>query len=148
MSEPTEVDFALIKMGDGQSTEVFTVLCGLRDVTINRGVQSTDRYTYDCAKPNAPGLRKQRVTGKQLDVSGSGLTNADQIEDFETALGKLKNYRVELYADDGTDTGDLIGTYAYASHMTAANMNLTREGQASADVTLPSHGGWTYTPAP
>lgn len=147
MSEPNEVEFALIKKGNGAQPEVFEVLCGLRDVTINRGTQGSDRYGYDCAKPNAPGFRLQRITGKQLDISGSGLTNADDIPDMEEALGVLKNYQVELYSDDGSATGDLLGTYAYASHMTAANMNLTREGQATADVTLPSHGSWTYTPA-
>lgn len=148
MSEPTEIAFALIKMGSAGASPTFEVLCGLQNVTINRGASSSDRTSYDCEKPNAPGVRKQRITGKSLDISGSGLTNADQIEDFEAALGVLRPYKVELYADDGTDGGDLIGTYAYSSHMTAANMNLTREGQATADVTLPSHGTWTYTPAP
>ena len=66
---------------------------------------------------------------------------------MEAALGVLKNYQVELYASDGTDAGNLLGTYIYASHLTAANMNLTREGDAQADITLPSHGAWTYTAA-
>lgn len=147
MSEPTEVAFALIKVSSGGSSPTYAVLCGIRDVTINRAAASNDYTSYDCAKPNAPGLRKQRISSKSLDISGSGLTNADTIEDFEDALGVLKDYHVELYADDGSDTGDLLGTYAYSSHMTAANMNLTREGQATADITLPAHGAWTYTPA-
>jgi hypothetical protein len=147
MSEPTEIDFAIVKMGDGGGTEAFTTICGLSNVVINRGAQSSDRYVRDCAKPGAVPVRKQRITGKSIEVTGSGLTNADEIERMEDALGTLKNYHVELYKDDGTDAGDLLGTYAFASHMTTANMNLTREGDAQADITLPSHGTWTYTPA-
>ncbi len=147
MSEPTEIDFAIVKMGNGASPEVFTTVCGITNVVINRGVQSSDRYVYDCEKPNLAPFRKQRVTGRQLDVTGNGLTNAPDIPRMENALGRLKNYEVELYADDGTDAGGLLGTYAFASHMTTANMNLSRTGDAQADITLPSHGAWTYTPA-
>lgn len=148
MSEPTEIDFAIVKMGDGAATEVFTTICGLANVVINRSAQASDRYVPDCAKPGAIPLRKQRVTGRSMEVTGSGLTNALEIPRMEAALGILKNYHVELYAADGTDAGDLLGTYSFASHMTTANMNLTREGDAQADITLPAHGAWVYTPAP
>lgn len=148
MSEPTEIDFAIVKMGDGGGTEVFTTICGITNVVINRSAAASDRYVRDCAKPGAIPTRKQRVTGKSMEVTGSGLTNAVEIPRMEAALGVLKNYHVELYADDGTDAGDLLGTYLFASHLTTANMNLTREGDAQADITLPSHGAWTYTPAP
>jgi hypothetical protein len=147
MSEPTEIDFAIVKMGDGGGTEVFTTICGIVNVVVNRSAQASDRYVPDCAKPGAVPFRKQRVTGRSMEVTGSGLTNSTEIPRLEAALGVLKNYKVEMYAADGTDTGDLLGTYAFASHMTTANMNLTREGDAQADISLPSHGAWTYTAA-
>ena len=62
------------------------------------------------------------------------------------ALGLVKNYKVELYQDDGTDTGDLMGTFAGAFMMSAANMSIPRNGAASAEVTLANHGDWTWTP--
>lgn len=149
MSLPTEADFAIIKRGDGATpTEAFTVLCGISNVTIGRSAQSSDRYVRDCAKPGEVPVRRQRITGKSLEVSGSGLTNVDQIEDFEEALGRRYNYLVELYEDDNTDAGNLLGTIAYASKMTTANMAINRDGDATADVTLPNDGPWTYTPAP
>jgi hypothetical protein len=148
MSAPTEIEFALVKVGDGaQPTENFTVLCGLRDVTVNRTVNTTDRTTYDCDKPNAPGIRKVRVNGKQMDITGSGLTNAAQIPLVEATLGRHKNYEIDCYADDGTDAGELLGQYKANFVMTAANMNLTKEGAGSAETTLASDGEWDWIPA-
>lgn len=146
MSLPNEADFALVKMGDGDSPEVFTTICGLTDVTINFSAASNDRYVRDCAKPGEVPTRKQQITGKSLDVSGTGLSNVDTVDDFLAALGVLKNYKVELYRADGTDAGELLGTLAMSSHMTAANLSIPRESPASADITLPNHGVWTWTP--
>lgn len=147
MSIPNEIDFALIKMGDGAGTEVFTVMCGLTNVTVNRTANSQDKFTVDCAFPGRVPVRTQRIQGRQLDISGTGLTNADDIDRFDEALGNLKNYKVEMYKRDGTDAGVLIGTYALASKMTAANLTINIEGDSTAEVTLPSHGTWTYTAA-
>ena len=57
-----------------------------------------------------------------------------------------KNYKVELYADDGTDAGDLLGTIAGAYKMGAANLNLQRDGDSTSEITLASQGAWTWTP--
>jgi hypothetical protein len=146
MSLPNEADFALVKMGDGEAPEVFTTICGLTDVTINFSAASNDRFVSDCAKPGEVPFRKQQITGKSLDVSGSGLSNVDTVADFQAALGVLKNYHVELYRADGTDAGELLGTLAMASHMTAANLSIPRDTPASGDITLPSHGSWVWTP--
>jgi len=146
MTFPVEADFAIIKIGDGATpTEVFTIACGLQDVNVNRVANTQDRFTRDCAKPGSVPVRKKKVTGKQLDVTGSGLIDKTQITTFESALGKSKNYKIELYQDDGTDTGTLMGTFAGAFMMTAANMSVPREGSSSAEVTLANDGAWTWT---
>lgn len=147
MSEPLEPDFALVKIGDGGSPEAFTILCGLTGVTINETAQSQDRFVPDCAKPGQTPKRKQRITGMQLDISGTGLVNVPQIPTFRAAIGQLTSYKVELYAKDGTDAGELLGTYAMASKMTAFNIGLPQDGSASAEITLPSHGSYDYEAA-
>ena len=148
MSLPTEADFALIKMGDGAATEVFTTICGIQDVTVNQTVNTTDRFVRDCAKPGEVPNRKTKVNGKQLDISGSGLSNVDTIATLNAALGVVTNYKIELYADDGTDAGDLLGTYSGAFRMTSNNLSVPREGEASGDINLASDGAWTYAAAP
>lgn len=147
MSVPTEADFALIKMGDGADPEVFTQVCGIQDVTLNKAAQSNDRYVRDCAKPGEVPFRKTKVTGKALDISGSGLSNVDEVDRTEAALGQVKNYKIELYAEDGTDAGTLLGTYAGAFRMTTDTMTVPRDNSASAQFNLASDGAWTYTSA-
>ncbi|QOV95267.1 hypothetical protein [Novosphingobium sp. ES2-1] len=148
MSLPVEADFALIKIGDGATpSETFAIACGLQDVNVNRTANSSDRFVRDCAKPGEVPVRKVRVNGKQLDITGSGLIDKGHVEIFEDALGTAKNYKIELYADDGTDAGDLVGTFAGAFVMNAANMAIARETGGTAEVTLANHGAWTWTPA-
>lgn len=148
MSLPNEADFALIKMGDGETPEVFTIICGMQDVTINEVVNTTDRFVRDCAKPGEVPQRKVKSTGKQADITGAGLTNVDEIARVRAALGVSKNYEVELYKEDGTDAGELLGTYEGPFVMTSSNQNLTRENAGSSEITLASNGATTYTPAP
>lgn len=148
MSVPTEADFALIKIGDGATpTEVFTIACGIQDVQINRVANSEDRYVRDCAKPGEVPIRKKKVTGKSLTITGGGMTDKAQVEVFEEALGVIGNYKVELYQDDGTDTGELMGTFAGPFLMDSSGMNVPREGNSTAEITLSNHGAWTWTAA-
>ena len=148
MSLPTEADFAIIKIGDGATpTEAFAIACGIQDVSINQAVGTQDRFSRDCAKPGEIPNRKVKATGKSLDVTGSGLIDKAQIAIYNSALGVAKNYKIEVYADDGTDTGTLLGTIAGSFMMTASNMSIPREGTASAEVTLANNGAWTWTAA-
>lgn len=147
MSYPTEADFALIKMGDGATTEVFTIVCGVKDVSVNTTANTNDRFVRDCAKPGAVPTRKVRVTGKQQDVTGSGLIDKAHIAKFMAALGVNKNYKVELYQADGTDSGTLMGTFAGSYMLTAANLQANTDSDSSAEITLASNGDFTWTAA-
>jgi hypothetical protein len=145
MSVPVESDFALIKVGNGATPEVFTAICGIENVSINRVANTTDRFRRDCAKPGAPAVRRSKTTSKQLDITGTGGVTKADIEAFDDALGVVKNYRVELYQYDGTDTGDLMGTFAGSFNLTSANMSLDANGDSSGEITLASDGAWTWT---
>lgn len=151
MALPTEIDFMLVKMGDGNvdpGPEVFNLICGITNVNVNRGANTTDRFVRDCAKPGEVPVRRVKVTGKQLDISGDGLTDVDNIADLEAALGQKGNFRIEAYQADGTDAGLLLGTFAGSFVLTAANLSAPRDGDSTGDVALANDGGWTYTPAP
>ncbi|MES2903767.1 MAG: hypothetical protein V4696_06235 [Pseudomonadota bacterium] len=148
MSVPNEADFALIKMGDGATpTEVFTAICGIEGVSINETANTNDRFRRDCAKPGIPGVRKVRVVGKQLDVSGTGAVDKANIASFRSALGVSKNYKVELYKADGTDAGVLYGTYAGAFVLTTSNMSLDPNADTTGEINLASDGTITWTAA-
>ena len=141
MALPTEADFAIVKKGDGAEPEVFSILCGLENVTINRTTQSQDRFRRDCAKPGEVPYRRSRTTGKQMDITASGAMNIDDIATYNAALGVAGNYRIELGERDGTDTGNIIHSIEGPFNLTAANSSVGDEG--TAEVTLASDGVWT-----
>ena len=147
MSLPTEFDFALIKIGDGADPEVFTLICGMQDCTVNETVNTNDRFVRDCAKPGEVPQRKVQPTGKQTDITGTGLTNHDEVANVRACLGISKNYTIEAYQRDGTDAGTLLGTFAGAFVMTSSNLNITIDTPGSAEITLASDGAMTYTAA-
>lgn len=147
MSEPVEYDFAQVKFGDGGSPEAFTVICDLTQVTVSEAAQTSTRTRRDCTKPGKPGTRRSRVTGTSWDISGTGLSNATQNAALRALLGRRNNYEILMYADDGTDTGELLGTYSGEAIMTARELNPDREGESSMSITLEGQGDLTYEAA-
>lgn len=151
MSEPNSADFALLKIktADGPP-EVFTLLCGIESVSINRSVNMSERYRRDCAKPNRPGTRKIRNNGNSWNISGSGEDNVDIETTYTTAFGVKKEYNVELYRDDDTDGGELLGTYNGVAMMTARNQAFAQgsDDAGTAEITLEGEGLLVWTDAP
>jgi hypothetical protein len=148
MSVPNEADFALIKIGNGATpTEVFSAICGIEDVSVNKNAQTSERFRRDCAKPGIPGVRKIKSTGKTMTISGSGGVDKANVATFEAALGVVKNYKIEFYKQDGSDAGVLYGTYAGAFMLTADNTSIASQGDSSGEITLESDGAWTWTAA-
>jgi len=147
MSVPTEFDFALLKIGDGESPEVFTISCGKQDFTANFAANSTDRFVRDCAKPGEVPFRVPKVTGRQLDITATGLTDITAFGIEVALVGTKNNIKLEYYTDDGTDAGDLIGTVACNMLVSGLSIGAPRDGDASAEISLASSGAWTWTAA-
>lgn len=147
MSEPIEFDFARVRIGDGADPEVFAVICDLTQVSINEGAETSTRYRRDCTTPNKPATRRSRTTGTFWDVNGTGLVNEPQNATLRAAIGRRKNYEVEVYRDDGTDAGELLGTYSGEAIMTARNISTDREGDGSMEITLEGQNTLTYVSA-
>ena len=149
MSLPVEYDFALIKYSDMEVIPAFTVLCGVKDVTFNHVAETSARRVRDCATPNKPGTQKLKVIGSSYTVTTSGLTNAAiEVAVRAELFAKKVNYRIEYYADDGTDAGDLIGTDACLMVLNANNKSITVEGESSQEFTFEGEGEPVYTAAP
>lgn len=148
MSEPNSADFALVKLLTATGPDVYTLLCGIENVTIPRTTQTSERFQRDCAKPNRPGTRKLRATGSSWSITGSGSDNIDQYATLTDAEGVRKSYHVELYKDDGTDAGELMGTYAGTAMMTARNQSFSQDNPGTLEITLEGEGQLAWTPAP
>lgn len=149
MSVPVEYDFALIKYSDMAVTPTFATLCGITDVTVNQVAETQSRRVRDCATPNKPGGQKVKVLGTSWTATGTGLTNAAIRAIIEGSLfAKKVDYKIEYYADDGTDAGDLLGTHAGLAILNADNMSVSTEGESSQEFTFEGEGDLVYTAAP
>lgn len=146
MSVPIEYDFAQVKLGDGADPEAFAVICDLTSVNINEGAETTTRYRRDCATPGTPAKRRSRVTGTFWDVTGSGLSNAPQTEALRAVLGVRKNYEIDVFQDNGTSGGELLGTYSGEAIMTARNLSIDREGDSSMELTFEGQDTLSFDP--
>lgn len=147
MSYPQEVDAAIIKVGDGASPEVFTIICGIENVSINRTAGTSDRFRIDCAKPGMIPTRGVRINNRQWDLTGSGVANADEITRLYSTLGAHKNFEIDLIRYDGTDAGDVLGTLTGPGVMTSANMNLQRTGDSTMEINIAGENDPVWTPA-
>ncbi|MXP42988.1 hypothetical protein [Allopontixanthobacter sediminis] len=145
MSLPVEADFAVVKRGDGADPEVFTILCGLDQVSINRTANTNDRFRRDCTKPGVPAFRRSKTTGKQMDISASGAINIPDIALYNTALGVTANYKIELGQYDDTDTGTIVHTIDGPFNLLSANSSVGDDN--SAEVSLASDGIWVEVTA-
>lgn len=146
MSYPTEIDFAVVKIGDGASPETFPVVCGIQNAAVNQTVQTSDQQKIDCAKPGKKPTRTVRVTGSQWDVTGSGVTSVEQFPILQAALGKRRNIQIVALRDDGTDEGEELGTFSGQGVLTALNINMQRDS-GTMEVTIAGENDLLWTPA-
>lgn len=148
MSLPNSADFALVYIQTAAGPPVVqTLICGIESVNINRSVQTSESYRRNCATPNRPGKRKLRVTGSSWQVTGSGSDNVDIDSDLEDVFGVRSVYNVELYKDDGTDGGELMGTYSGTGIMTANNQAMTNDAPGTRDITIDGEDDLVWTAA-
>lgn len=143
MSLPNEPDFVVVSLGSTGGSPTYTVICGIETITLNQTVNSADRFRRDCAKPAALPTRKVRVSSKQWDVTGSGVINMDEFDTFEDALGISRLYKIDFGKRDGTDTGEIIGSYTGTAVMTAANISMGAD-EGTGDITLAGEGEITW----
>ena len=146
MSYPTEIDAVIVKLGDGATPEVFTTICGIESATLNVTVTTNDIFRRDCAKPGQIPTRKVRVTGKQWDMTGAGVTNVDQVAALKAVLGIRRNYQLIAIRYDGTDDGEELGTFDGPGVLTARNMNLA-PNEGTMEVTIAGEDELDWTPA-
>lgn len=146
MSYPNEADFIIVKAGDGAEPEVFTTICGIETATINKTANTTDRFRRDCEKPGAVPTRKVKVTGKQWDATGAGVINIDEFDRFDSLLGISNNYQFDFGKRDGTDAGEIIGTYEGPGVLTASNINMG-DTEGTAEITIAGEDDIVWTAA-
>lgn len=144
MAKPTTLRGTqlLIKIGDGNSPEVFAHPCL---INTDRGIQfqsqGNDITVPDCASPDDPAWLEHVKDGLSATVTGSGVLNVTDVSTFDTWFrsGDAKNVQIWL----GT-----TGSWEGAFHLTEWQITGTRANKAECSITLRSDGDLgAYTPA-
>jgi len=138
----------LIKIGDGEETEAFSTLCGLRSKTLTLNNNTYDVTTPDCTTPGGQ-LWQEVLTGmRSLSVTGSGL--------FEGGT-TLDRFKAIAFGTGETDTAEAIGnfqvivpdfgTFEGAFHVNDWEFNGEQEDAEAYSFTLASSGYISFTAA-
>jgi hypothetical protein len=138
-----------ILMGDGETPEVFTVLCGITTKSITDQVNTQDAFNRDCALPEEVPIRELIASGRQWDMRGSGQMNRDNLKDLDEAVGVTKNYRFFIRAKQdetaATTPAPINGYYGGPAKLTNKTINGNDGEYAGVDLTFASDGAWEWT---
>lgn len=146
MSYPNEIDAIILKLGDGASSEVFTTLCGVENVTVAESAEINRRPRRDCDKPGKLPVSTVRVTSTSWTISGSGVTNVPQIATMRAVIGQHRNYQAVAIRYDGTDNGEVLGTFAGRAVMSSRSI-ASAPNEGTQEITLEGEGDLLWTPA-
>lgn len=131
----------VVKIGDGEVSEVFSNLCGLNAKTISINTASIDATTPDCTTPGGILWRESLAGTKSIDVSGDGI--------FEDSAAELRLNTVAMAADNSVNLEIVVpdfGTYAGAFRV---NYEISGSTEESVTFTgsFESTGAVTFTAA-
>lgn len=138
----TYVDIAI---GNGADPEVFSILCGITTRQLTERANTRDRFTRDCADPEDVPIRSIIATGKQWDITGSGLFNRSQRAVLDTCVGHIKNYRFIVSEPETDEISD--GYYAGAAMMTDKVIGGADADDVTLSTTIASDGVWVWVDA-
>lgn len=102
-----------VAYGDGADPEVFTVLCGLVDRTLNITYASAfEAEDYDCDDPEAVAQTLREVGAQDWSIDISGLYNRSQMAAIRGLLGASHNWQfiISEPAADAIDDGQWGGS--------------------------------------
>lgn len=132
----------LVKIGDGETVEVFSNLCGLNSKTLTINNSSIDVTTPDCTLPEGA-LWTETLAGlKNVSASGDGF--------FEDSTAEARANTVAMAADNSANFQIFVpdfGTYAGAFRLSTLEFGGETEGGVTYSVSLESTGVITFTAA-
>ena len=132
----------LVKIGDGEASEVFSNLCGLNSKSLTINNSSIDVTTPDCTAPEGA-LWTETLAGlKNVSVSGDGF--------FEDSIAEARMNTVAMAADNVANFQVVVpdfGTYAGAFRLTSVEYGGETEGGVTYSLSLESTGVVSFTAA-
>lgn len=132
----------LVKIGDGESAEAFTNLCGLNSKSLTINNSSIDVTTPDCTTPEGALFTATLAGLKNVSVSGDGF--------FEDSTAEARMNTVAMAADNSVNMQIVVpdfGTYAGGFRISSLEFGGETEGGVTYSISLESNGTVTFTAA-
>lgn len=132
----------LIEIGDGEATEGFAKLCGLRSRTLAINNSEVDVTSADCETPGGPLWAEVMDGVKRVTVSGNGYFKDEATEARMNTVAMsgnpIANFRIVV---------PNFGTFAGAFFIGNVEYGGEQEDGVTYSLSLASTGAVTFTPA-
>lgn len=132
----------LVNIGDGEASESFGKLCGLRSKTLTINNSEIDVTTADCDSPGGPLWTEVMDGVKRVSVSGNGYFKDEATEARlnTVAMGASSIANFQIIVPD-------FGTFSGAFFVQSVEYGGEQEDGVTYSLTLASSGEVTFTAA-
>lgn len=128
----------LVKLGDGETPEVFAAPCGMSTKGINFTKSTNETNVPDCDDPDAPAWVERSVVSMSAEISESGILAMEALADWQAFLdsGVSRNVQVWLDLPPAEHGGHWDGRFL----LTGFNVTAEQGNKVQAAVTMQSDG--------
>lgn len=131
----------LIKVGDGDTPEIFNALCGLKDRSFDLSANSVDTTKPSCTNPGGPVQKTGRPGITNRTFSGSGTFVSSAI--MKAFMGKVIN--TEIFNAEVVVPG--LGSFTGPYFMTNFTASGDMENDLQFDATFEAADALTFVAA-
>lgn len=141
MAQATVISYAMfrIKLGDGNSPEVFTAPCGLNTRALNRLKNLNEVDIPDCTDEDAPASVGREVKSIDWNISGEGVLAAESVQVWEDAYNTIEPVHVLIEIEFPNSPPGTIRKIGYA-HLSTFNITGNRGEKVTVSIELQGDG--------
>lgn len=131
--------FALM-IGDGETPEVFTKLCGISNKGLQQTRQTSDTVDWDCADPDATPATVRDVNQADWTISGDGLLHRPNLALMQEVYDTTETRNFRIFFDEATGDEVIDGYYQGPGIVTDFNLTGTNGEYVQASITIQGAG--------
>lgn len=143
MARPTTIKGSkfVIRLGNGESPEVFAAPCALTSKSISFTASTNDQNVDDCDDPDAPSWTERVVGALSAGVSGSGTLAMESLGTWRTWFFSGLEKNIQVWIDDDT----YGGYFSMSAVLTTLTPGANQRELATIEVEIQSNGEVTWT---
>jgi hypothetical protein len=132
--------YVSVLVEDQTNLGTFIPLCGMTTRSFVEQVNTRDQFIRDCSDPENIPVRKVIPTGKQWDLSASGVYNRAEAALVSASVGKSYNYRFVI----GEPEDDQVYSSYFEGPAVLSQRKITGDDgdDTTAEMTFVSDGQW------